>query len=220
MATNRIGVGVLAAGLSAAQAALTLAQAERPAKLGQGSHTYEWVSGWLKLPPGMNVGQTHGDVVVDSEDRVYFSVDSGNAIFQTDTEGHVARVFGQALGGGVHGMRLVKEPGGREVIWIAHLSRHEVLKISLDGQILMTIPFPDKGGMYRDANEYVPTAVDVSPNGDVYVADGYGRYWVHRFNAKGEYAGVSMYAANYAVCTENGPQTVRTEALFEGRATD
>lgn len=39
-------------------------------------------------------------------------------------------------------------------------------------------------------------------------------------NAKGEYAGVSMYQANYAVCTEKGPETVPTEALLEGRPTD
>ena len=39
-------------------------------------------------------------------------------------------------------------------------------------------------------------------------------------NAKGEYAGVSMFAATYAVCTENGPQTLPTEALFEGKPTD
>jgi N4-(beta-N-acetylglucosaminyl)-L-asparaginase len=39
-------------------------------------------------------------------------------------------------------------------------------------------------------------------------------------NAKGEHAGVSMYAASYAVCTENGPQVVDTAALLPGRATD
>jgi len=39
-------------------------------------------------------------------------------------------------------------------------------------------------------------------------------------NAKGEYAGVAMYESTYAVCTENGPQTLKTDALFEGRATD
>ena len=39
-------------------------------------------------------------------------------------------------------------------------------------------------------------------------------------NARGEYAGVSMYASTYAVCTENGPQTLATEPLLEGRATD
>ncbi|MBS1808399.1 MAG: N(4)-(beta-N-acetylglucosaminyl)-L-asparaginase [Acidobacteria bacterium] len=36
-------------------------------------------------------------------------------------------------------------------------------------------------------------------------------------NAKGEYAGVSMYESKYAVCTENGPQTLDTEPLFKGK---
>jgi N4-(beta-N-acetylglucosaminyl)-L-asparaginase len=39
-------------------------------------------------------------------------------------------------------------------------------------------------------------------------------------DAKGEYAGVSMYEGTYAVCTENGPQTLNTDALYEGRPTD
>jgi N4-(beta-N-acetylglucosaminyl)-L-asparaginase len=39
-------------------------------------------------------------------------------------------------------------------------------------------------------------------------------------NAKGEYAGVAMYESTYAVCTENGAQTLKTDALFEGKATD
>src|SRR5262249_49732205 len=36
-------------------------------------------------------------------------------------------------------------------------------------------------------------------------------------NAKGEYAGVSMYASTYAVCTEKGPQTLPTEPLYSGQ---
>jgi hypothetical protein len=187
MRRNRMRACGLVAGLMAWGMLSKQSDAKAGVTLGQGRHSYEWVSGWLKLPPGMNVGQTHGDVVVDSQDRVYFSVDTGNAIFETDTEGHVARVFGQTLGGGVHGMRLVREPVGREVIWLAHLTRHEVIKVSLDGEILMTIPFPDRSGMYKDAKEYVPTALDVAPNGDVYVVDGYGRNWLHRFSAKGDY---------------------------------
>jgi N4-(beta-N-acetylglucosaminyl)-L-asparaginase len=39
-------------------------------------------------------------------------------------------------------------------------------------------------------------------------------------NAQGEYAGVSMYESTYAVCTEKGPETPKTEALFEGKPTD
>jgi N4-(beta-N-acetylglucosaminyl)-L-asparaginase len=36
-------------------------------------------------------------------------------------------------------------------------------------------------------------------------------------NARGEYAGVSMYPSRFAVCTENGAETLKTESLFEGK---
>ena len=39
-------------------------------------------------------------------------------------------------------------------------------------------------------------------------------------NAKGEHAGVSMYASTYAVCTEHGGQVLQTEPLYSGSATD
>lgn len=35
-------------------------------------------------------------------------------------------------------------------------------------------------------------------------------------SAKGEYAGVALYASRYALCTESGPQTLEAEALFPG----
>ena len=37
-------------------------------------------------------------------------------------------------------------------------------------------------------------------------------------NRKGDYAGVSLYPGHYAVCTEKGPATLATEALYEGKA--
>ena len=42
----------------------------------------------------------------------------------------------------------------------------------------------------------------------------------YALNAKGEFAGVSMYASTYAVCTESGAETRDTEPLLPGRATD
>ena len=40
-------------------------------------------------------------------------------------------------------------------------------------------------------------------------------------NAKGQYAGVTMYeGASFALCTENGPQTVKSEALLQGKPSD
>ena len=44
----------------------------------------------------------------------------------------------------------------------------------------------------------------------------------YMLNAKGEHAGVTMYAgdrARYAVCTENGPQLLACEALLQGSPT-
>ncbi|HEX7089539.1 MAG TPA: isoaspartyl peptidase/L-asparaginase [Longimicrobiales bacterium] len=38
-------------------------------------------------------------------------------------------------------------------------------------------------------------------------------------NTRGEFAGVSLYPSRYAVCTENGPQILETEALLERRST-
>jgi N4-(beta-N-acetylglucosaminyl)-L-asparaginase len=37
-------------------------------------------------------------------------------------------------------------------------------------------------------------------------------------NRKGDYAGVSLYPGKYAVCTEKGPETRETEALYEGHS--
>ncbi len=42
-------------------------------------------------------------------------------------------------------------------------------------------------------------------------------------NARGEHAGVTMYGGDrysYAVCTENGPETLSTDAFLTGQATD
>jgi N4-(beta-N-acetylglucosaminyl)-L-asparaginase len=36
-------------------------------------------------------------------------------------------------------------------------------------------------------------------------------------HARGEHAGVSMYPSSYSVCTENGPETLPTEALYDGK---
>ncbi|MFN2514653.1 MAG: N(4)-(beta-N-acetylglucosaminyl)-L-asparaginase [Pyrinomonadaceae bacterium] len=40
-------------------------------------------------------------------------------------------------------------------------------------------------------------------------------------NAKGQFAGVTMYqGASFAICNESGPQTLRCDALLEGKPTD
>ncbi len=155
--------------------------------LGSGKHTYEWVPGWLKLPPGTKFGPTHGEIVVDAKGRIIISNDGEDAILICDADGNLLQKWGKEWAGGIHGLRLAKE-GGREVLWFVHLKRHVVVKATLDGEVLMTLWAPsERRDIYQDPGQFVPTAVDIAPNGDVYVVDGYGKGWLHVWNAKGDY---------------------------------
>lgn len=153
--------------------------------LGRGDHTYEWVRGWAKLPEGMELGYTHGCIVVDSKDRVYVNSDSEQAVIVFDTDGNYVKSWGKELSGGLHGMTLVQE-NGEEFLYLTHL-RGEVMKATLDGEILWTVGLPVESGRYGDKKRYHPTSVAVAQNGDFFVADGYGRSWIHRYDAERNY---------------------------------
>ena len=55
--------------------------------VGEGGHRYRWVKDCMKLPAGFVFGPTHGDIVVDSKDRIIISNDGENAIVICDTPG-------------------------------------------------------------------------------------------------------------------------------------
>jgi hypothetical protein len=153
--------------------------------LGTGDHVYEWVKDWAKLPEGVRLGNTHGCIAIDGRGRVLVNSDRhGVMIFKPD--GEFVKAWGKEFRGGAHGMELARE-GDRELLYLAHHGRHEVVKTTLEGEVVSTLPFPEASGVYGRREEYRPTSVAVAPNGDVYVADGYGLSWIHHYNARGEY---------------------------------
>ncbi len=159
---------------------------EEKVLLGKGEHTYEWVSGWGTLPEGMSYGNTHGCIAIDSKDRVYVNTDSEHAVIVFDSDGKFLKSWGKELAGGLHGMTLVEEDG-EEFLYLAHIGQHAVMKATLDGEILWKLGYPEESGHYEDAGRYRPTSVAVAPNGDLYVADGYGTSWIHHFDAERKY---------------------------------
>lgn len=155
-------------------------------RLGSGTHTYDWVGSWLDLPDGMSLGNTHGAVAVDSQGRIYFNTDSAHAVVVVDGDGGYLSSWGKELAGGLHGMAIVQEDDA-EYVYLTHTGRHEVVKATLDGRILWRLAYPVESGLYEKPDHYRPTSVAVAPDGDIYIADGYGLSWVHVYDKDRNY---------------------------------
>lgn len=174
-------IGLLSAGFASARE-------DDAIRLGSGRHVYEWVRDWAKLPEGRTLGYTHGCVAVDAHDRVYLETDTEDAVMVFEPDGTFVTSWGKELAGGLHGMAIVQEEGG-EYAYLAHIARGEVIKATLAGEVLWTIGWPEESGIYANAGEYHPTSVAVAPNGHLYVADGYGKSWIHHYDAERRYVG-------------------------------
>lgn len=157
-----------------------------PIRLGEGGQVYEWVAGFGVYPDGKELGNTHGQIAVDRKGRILFNTDTENAVAIFAPDGEFLGAWGAQFAGGMHGMCLVEEEG-EEFLYCAHIGRHEVVKCTLDGKVIWTLPYPAEAGIYQNANEYRPTDVAVTPEGAIYVVDGYGKGWVHQFDAERRY---------------------------------
>jgi hypothetical protein len=178
--------------LTGAFLALFAAAAVQPSEdervvLGEGAQRFEWVKGWGKLPEGMQLGNTHGSVLLDKAGRVYLNTDTEHSVVVFDAAGKFLESWGgNELAGGVHGMWIQSE-GDAEFLYLAHIGRREVLKTTLKGEIVWRLGCPLESGKYDKPEQWAPTSVVVAPDGRIVVADGYGRSWIHVFDAERKY---------------------------------
>jgi hypothetical protein len=154
---------------------------------------YKAVPEWLKLSEGREkVGDMHGDVAVSSRGEVYVSVQDPQAGLQVYApDGRFLRNVPDAPSD-FHGFVIRKQPDG-EFIFGARLRGQAIVKMTLDGKVVMTIPasaIPDEFKA-RNARSgqlaLLLTGMDVAPNGDLYVTDGYASDYIHRFDRTGKY---------------------------------
>jgi DNA-binding beta-propeller fold protein YncE len=153
--------------------------------LGSGNHTYELVPDWIKVPDNIKLGFMHG-LGVDSQNRVYIFMQSINAICVFDEDGSFIKTWNHGFEKGAHGLTVVKEPEG-DFLWLAEYLIPQVCKTTLDGEIILSLPIPPLPEIYPLPRKYIPTNIAVAPNGDIYVADGYGQWYIHRFDKNGNY---------------------------------
>ncbi len=89
--------------------------------------------------------------------------------------------------GGAHGLTLHREAGGKEFLYVTDTGTGRVVKTTLGGEIALELPHASKCGAYTIKDNYNPTETAVGPNGDIYVADGYGSQFVLRFDRTGKF---------------------------------
>jgi hypothetical protein len=193
--TRRAFLKTAAAGaLAAAAAPRVFGDDKAGAKLpvvGSGEHTYEVIHDWGTLPDSIRYGNTHG-VCEDASGRilVHHTVHAGSPSDDTivifDAAGKFVKSWGPEFKAGAHGLLIAKE-GNAEFLYLADQRRGIVVKADLDGRVVYTLACPIESGLYANPGEYHPTNVAVAPGGDLYVADGYGKNWIHQYTAKGEY---------------------------------
>jgi hypothetical protein len=154
---------------------------------------YKPVADWLKLPEGRpQMGNQHGDVAVSSKGEVYVSVQDPQAGLQVyAADGRFLRNVPNAPPD-FHGFVIRKQADG-EFIFGVRLREQTIVKMTLDGQVVITIPasaIPDEFKVRNARSNQLAlalTGLDVAPNGDLYVTDGYASDYIHRFDRSGTY---------------------------------
>ncbi|MEN8866706.1 MAG: 6-bladed beta-propeller [Akkermansiaceae bacterium] len=149
---------------------------------GNGAFRFETVPGFGVMPNHVNVGPTHGGVAVDGKGNVYVSTEAGHGVVKFSPDGKFLKGFGPNTKA-LHSLAVVSE-GKKEVLIGAAVSAQKILKLDLDGKLLMVIP-NDNTGVISGGLKGV-TAVDVGPDGNIYVACGYGSNLIHKFDATGK----------------------------------
>lgn len=155
---------------------------------GAGAHTYEVTHDWAQLPDDLRFGNTHA-IVADSQGRlivahtVHKSSASPNAIAVFDADGRFVTSWGADLRGGAHGLTIRKE-GNAEYLYHCDNVKGFVRKTTLTGEEVWVMHAPVASGLYAAAREYKPSNLAIAPNGDLYIADGYGKFYIHHYDAQ------------------------------------
>lgn len=155
---------------------------------------------WAKVPDDY----AHLDVAgvdTDGDDTVYLLTRQRDGVVVLDGDGTVRAAWGDGIFTNPHGLTVA--PDG--TVYCVDCFDHTVRRFTPDGRLLQTLGTPGEatdtgyvrgGAFVVHGNETVVRAAGpfhgctnlaIAPDGDLYIADGYGNCRVHRFSADGEW---------------------------------
>lgn len=156
--------------------------------LGHNQKRYRLNKTWGQLSPERFPVKDCHEMVIDKSGRIFLLTnDTHNNILIYDRSGKLLDSWGKDYPG-AHGLSIHDE-NGEEYIYICDNELHQVIKTDLKGRVIMRLAYPMEAGLYKTETEYIPTETAITSNGDIYVADGYGKDYIHRYNRKGQYLG-------------------------------
>jgi hypothetical protein len=160
------------------------AEKAKAVRTGSGVMTFETVPGWGLLPDGTSaLGPTHGAVVIDRLGNIYTSAQKGVVVFSP--EGRVIQQFLGEKYAQMHDMK-IRDEDGKDYIYAARNDAGKGIKFAaLTGEIVLELPYPKESGL--DLKVFRPTAIDVAPNGDIFLSDGYASDRIFKFDKAGKY---------------------------------
>jgi len=156
--------------------------AQAPAKvLADGTHRYEVIEDWGTLPPGWSYGEVAA-VGVDSRDNVYVFSRGEHPMIVFDRAGNFLRSWGEGLFARPHGIHVAPD----DTLWCTDDGDHTVRHMTPDGRMLLQIGVPGEPAPYMSGDPlHRCTHTALSPDGDLFVADGYGNARVHKYSPDG-----------------------------------
>ena len=156
-----------------------------------GPYTYRVNHSWMKnIPSGIRLGKTNA-VAIDTMENVYILHTSRiestnkNTVMVFDNNGEYSHSWGKEYFGHAHGLKYRIE-NGEEFLYLVD-DINGVFKTTLKGQVL--VHFQKPSFYDRDKLSFGPANIDISENGDLYLAEGYGSCKILKYNSKGEYQG-------------------------------
>jgi hypothetical protein len=154
--------------------------------IGHGGFRYRVHKSWGNLDPSTTPVKNCHEMVMDRKGRLIMVTDeTKNNIIVYDRSGKLLTTWGHEFPGG-HGLTLHAE-GEDDMLYISDPETGRVVKTTVDGKILLELPNPKTIGIYDAHQSFKPTETAVAPNGDIYVADGYGSQFVLQYSAGGEF---------------------------------
>jgi len=157
------------------------------------AQSYEPVADWLEVPPGKEtLGGMHGDIAVSGNGEIYVSVETVGQGLQVFAPDGSFRRYLENAPPDFHGF-VIRDRGDGEHIYGTTLRGQTIVKMTLDGEIVFELSRDAIPRRYWVENRFsdelgvLLSGMDVAPNGDLYVTDGYSSDYVHRFDADGDY---------------------------------